>query len=95
MSTHRTGSFNEAETPSPVTVERAAPETSTVEALGEKCGFLPQWLKARGPGGERRINPEYWKLGAAMAFKQWSLSTQVTEADFDGAVKEIDQHVHR
>jgi hypothetical protein len=83
------GDSSEAVTPAPVSIE-----TGTVESFGEKRGFLPQWLKAAGPGGERRINPEYWKVAAAMAFKKWSLSTQVTEADFDAAVTAIAGHVH-
>jgi len=86
--------WNEAPTPPPVPAEAPA-ETSTVSAWGESKGFLPQWLGGSGPGGERRLNPEYWKLAAAVAFKKWELTEQVSEADFDAAVSEVQQHVHR
>lgn len=86
--------WNELPTPSPVRVEAPA-ETSTVAAWGEKKGLLPQWLGGGGARGERRLNPEYWKLAAAVAFKRWELTEQVAEAEFDAAVSEIQNHVHR
>jgi hypothetical protein len=83
----------------PVTLIEREPakhaEPRTVTAWGEAKGMLPQWLSGGGPGGERRLNPEYWKLAAAVAFKKWELTAQISETDFDAAVADVQQHVSR
>jgi hypothetical protein len=88
-----------AETPVELTASEQAAlpqgESRSLADWGEAKGFLPQWASARGAGGEKRINPEFWKLGAVMAFKQWDLTTQVSEAALDAALAEVLTHVHR
>lgn len=93
MSTSRVRADEFSEVTPPV--QPITAETRSVGMWGEAKGLLPMWLHGVGAAGERRINPEYWKLGAAMALKKWDLTAQVSEGDFDAAVAEIQTHVHR
>jgi hypothetical protein len=85
----------EAETPQPAPVPVPEGEKPTVAELAEKKGFLPQWRSSSGAGGERLLNPEFWKFNAVRAFKRWEDGTRVTEKEFDTAVAAVLSHETR
>jgi len=69
----------------------------TVEEWAEKKGFLPHFFdgKAGGVGANgtalagvaRRANPEYWKFASARALCGWVIGKELTESEFDDAIK--------
>lgn len=72
----------------------AAPEMATIEVWAERKGMLPQWRDAGSIGGAR-LNPKFPLFSSAKAFRNWPEGAEVSEQDFDAAVKEANEQVIR
>lgn len=68
-------------------------ETKTIEEWATSKGFLPETRAVETRLGQRKVtvqrsNPDAWKFTAAKAARQWPEGKEVTEEEFDDAVKE-------
>lgn len=67
------------------TVEDVRAEVAAEVRTAEQWAEARQW---RGPGP---LAPDYWKFSATKAFKGWPIGKELTEAEFNQAVAEMEQ----
>lgn len=61
---------------------------------GQPTGFGTVAINMQGMVGPKP-NPEYWRFAAARAVGNWPEGKEMTEAEFDAAVKAAGEHVGR
>jgi hypothetical protein len=68
-------------------------EKKTIEAWAEEKGYLPEFVTVPARLGSREVprkrqNPKFPAFAMGKAHRRWPQGKEVTEAEFDEAIKE-------